>query len=147
MTTLHNRIEIRAPRNEVWRLLTTLDALASYDPGVNASQLLGTQKEGLGAARRCEVPGGFFEERVDLYEPAERLAFELTRCSFPITGLRHEYRILEDGDTTVVEQTMRYSLKYGVLGRMADALFLRRTWDKGIKGFMAGLKAEVEKGA
>jgi hypothetical protein len=38
----------------------------------------------------------------------------------------------------------QYTLKYGAVGAVLDALVVRRKWDAGVKGFFAGLKHYVE---
>ncbi|PZS35609.1 MAG: hypothetical protein DLM58_03505 [Pseudonocardiales bacterium] len=83
MTTLSNEILIRAPRQQVWDTLTRLDLLSAYDPGTKASVLTGEQSDGVGAQRRCEVPGGWFIERVAAWEPIQTLALELGAARFP----------------------------------------------------------------
>jgi len=145
MTTLTNQVEIAAPRDAVWRILTTLDVLDQYDPGVRSSRLVGDQRTGLGAQRRCDLrPAGWLVEQVADFRPEEALAFELVTCSFPVTRLRHDYALTVTGHHTVVLQVMTYDLKYGVVGRALDALILRRQWDSGIKAFLRGLQQRVE---
>jgi ligand-binding SRPBCC domain-containing protein len=145
MTTLTNRVAITAPREAVWRALTTLDLLDQYDPGVRASTVVGDRAEGLGARRRCELrPTGWFVEQVVTWEPMQALAFELVSCSLPVAQLRHDYTLSQEGTDTVVTQVMTYDLKYGPAARVLDAVMMRRQWDRGIKGFLAGLQHHVE---
>jgi ligand-binding SRPBCC domain-containing protein len=147
MSTLHNSISIDAPPEMVWQTLANLEALEEYDPGVVRSRLTSSAGTGLGAARRCELePKGWFEERVTEWQPGEALTFELSACNLPVAFLRHRYTLVPDGSGTRVTQHMEYRLKYGLLGRALDALVVRRQWDAGIKGFLAGLKARVESG-
>ena len=102
-------------------------------------------KTGVGAARKCELkPGGWFKERVSEWRPNEAVAFELFECTLPVRNLKHSYRLRDEGDGTLVEQRMEYQLKFGVVGRIMDALVVRRRWDIGVKGFFTGLKAHVE---
>jgi hypothetical protein len=51
-----------------------------------------------------------------------------------------------DGGGTLVRQRMEYELKFGPLGKLMDAIMVRRKWNAGIKGFFAGLKRYVETG-
>lgn len=147
MTTLTNQVEIAAPRDAVWRILTTLDLLDQYDPGVLSSRLVGEQRTGLGAQRRCNLrPAGWLVEQVADFRPEEGVAFELVSCSFPVTRLRHDYALPETGHHTVVSQVMTYDLKYGAVGRALDVVMLRRHWDSGIKAFLRGLQQRVEAG-
>ena len=51
-----------------------------------------------------------------------------------------------DGSGTMVHQRMEYELKFGPVGKLMDAIMVKRKWDAGIKGFFAGLKHYVETG-
>jgi ligand-binding SRPBCC domain-containing protein len=145
MTVLENAIRIDATPERVWSVLASLDALAKYDPGVSKSELVSSTKEGPGAARRCDLaPGGWFKERVAEWRPNEAISFELYECTLPVRSLRHSYRLVHDADGTIVHQRMEYELKFGLLGKLLDAVMVRRRWSAGIRAFFAGLKRHVE---
>jgi ligand-binding SRPBCC domain-containing protein len=145
MTVLENSIRIDATPEKVWSVLASLDALAKYDPGVSRSEIVSSTKEGPGAARKCDLkPGGWFKERVADWRPNEALSFELYECTLPVRRLRHDYTLVREGSATVVRQRMEYALKFGPLGKLLDALMVRRKWDAGIKGFLSGLKRYAE---
>jgi uncharacterized protein YndB with AHSA1/START domain len=145
MTVLENSIHIDASPEKVWSVLATLDLLERYDPGVARSEVVTPVRQGPGSARRCDLkPGGWFKEQVADWKPNEALSFELFECTLPIRRLRHDYTLTADGTGTTVRQRMEYELKYGPLGKLMDAVMVRRKWDAGIKGFFAGLKRYVE---
>jgi hypothetical protein len=145
MTVLENAIRIETTPDKVWSVLASLDALARYDPGVSKSEIVSAAKEGPGAARRCDLtPGGWFKERVVEWRPNEALSFELFECSLPVRRLRHGYTLVRDGGATIVRQRMEYELKLGPLGKLLDAVMVRRKWNAGIQGFLAGLKRFAE---
>jgi ligand-binding SRPBCC domain-containing protein len=145
MTVLENSIRIDAPPEKVWSVLASLDTLAKYDPGVARSEIVSAVKEGPGAARRCDLkPGGWFNERVADWRPNEALSFELYECTLPVQRLRHSYALVSEGGGTVVRQRMEYELKFGPVGKLLDALMVRRKWTAGIKGFLSGLKGYAE---
>lgn len=145
MATLDNAIQIDASPDTVWAVLTKLDALHAYDPGVRLARLLDGPREGVGATRQCDLrPKGWFRERVTEWVPGQSLAFELFECSLPVKSLTHRYSIVAHGSGTVVRQRMEYQLKGGLFGRALDMLVVRRKWDGGIKGFFDGLKRHVE---
>jgi len=147
VTVLENSIRINAPRETVWSVLASLDALDQYDPGIRKSKIVSSQKEGLGAARQCDLtPGGWFKERVAEWRPHEGLAFELFECTLPVRRLKHSYTLTPDSGGTVVNQRMEYELKFGPLGRLMDVVMVRKKWKIGIQGFFAGLKRYVEAG-
>ena len=147
MTVLENSIRIDAPPEKVWAVLASMDVLHRYDPGVARSQIISTEPQGPGSARRCDLkPGGWFTERVADWRPHEALAFELTECTLPVRALRHSYTLVADAGGTVVSQRMEYQLKFGPLGTLLDALVVRAKWAAGIRGFFHGLKQYVETG-
>jgi hypothetical protein len=112
---------------------------------VAKAEIVSERKEGQGAARRCDLkPGGWFKEKVSEWRPHESLAFELYECSLPVRRLKHRYTLVAEGSGTVVRQRMEYQLKFGALGKLLDAIFVRRKWNAGIRGFFAGLKHYVE---
>jgi ligand-binding SRPBCC domain-containing protein len=147
MTVLENLIHINAPAEKVWSVLASLDVLDQYDPGIRKSEIVSPSREGPGSARRCDLtPGGWFKERVGDWNPQQSLSFELFDCSLPVRRLKHSYTLTADGAGTLVRQRMEYELKFGPIGKLMDAMMVRKKWDAGIKGFFAGLKYYVETG-
>lgn len=145
MTVLTNTIHIEAPPEQVWEALTKLDALHEYDSGIAKSALRGDKRAGLGADRQCDIKaGGWFRERVTVWEPGQALEFTLYDCTLPVRQLRHHYTLRAENGGTRVNQIQEYTLKYGPLGAVLDALVVRRKWDAGVKSFFAGLKRYVE---
>lgn len=147
MTVLKNTIHIEAPPERVWEALTKLDALHEYDPGIAKSAMRTDKRAGVGADRQCDIKaGGWFRERVTVWEPEKALEFTLYDCTLPVKRLRHHYTLRPENGGTRVDQTQEYTLKYGPLGAALDALLVRRKWDAGVKSFFAGLKEYVEAG-
>lgn len=146
MTTLHNEITIKAPMAKIWEALTDIECLDQYDPTVKKSTAVTNEKMGIGAKRKVDMLDGknWFEEKVTVYKPNESLEYELTACSFPIHHLKHTYSFEKIGDQVKVKQTMQYQMKYGFLGKIMDALLVRKKSDKGIKLFFSGLKNYTE---
>jgi ligand-binding SRPBCC domain-containing protein len=147
MTVIETTIRIQASPERVWSVLAKLDSLDRYDPGVTRSEVISSTREGPGAERKCELaPGGWFKERVAEWQPATSLSFELFECTLPVRRLQHRYELVADGDATILHQRMEYALKFGPIGRLLDAIAVRRKWKAGIDGFFAGLKEFVESG-
>lgn len=145
MTVLKNAIHIQAPPGRVWSVLAQLDALHEYDPGISKSVLRTDKRAGVGADRQCDIKtGGWFRERVTIWEPGRELELTLYDCTLPVRALRHHYTLTPEGTGTRVEQTQEYTLKYGLVGAALDALVVRRKWDAGVKAFFVGLKRYVE---
>jgi ligand-binding SRPBCC domain-containing protein len=148
MTLLKNTIHIDAPPERVWAALSRLDALHEFDPGIERSELRSNEAEGMGASRHCDLRGGgWFRDRVTVWQPDREIEFELQECSLPVRRLRHHYTLTPERNGTRVDQQQEYDLKYGFFGGLLDVLVVRRKWDAGIKRFFVGLKTYVEKRA
>lgn len=147
MATIHNEIIIHAPLERIWAALTRLEELEKYDPTVLKSSATSALKSGIGAARKVSMKDGknWFEEKCTVLEPYEALEYELTVCSFPIQALSHRYSFENlNGGKVKVKQVMDYRMKFGLLGKIMDALMVKKQSDQGIKAFMAGLKSFTE---
>ena len=146
MATIHNEISVSASIDKVWDLLTDLELLDRYDPTVKKSTLLSTEKTGIGAKRKVLMLDGknWFDEQLTVFKPAEALTYQLTECSFPIKSLTHSYSFEKVGNQTKVKQVMKYTVKFGLLGKLLDAMMIQKQSDNGIKKFLAGLKSYAE---
>lgn len=147
MATIHNEITINAPIEKIWGILTTPELLDQYDPTVKKSVLISKEKTGLGAKRKVDMLDGknWFEEKITVFEPMKALTYQLTDCSFPIKALKHDYSFETIGNQIKAKQTMVYTVKFGLLGRLLDVIMIRKQSDTGIKKFFTGLKAYAEK--
>jgi ribosome-associated toxin RatA of RatAB toxin-antitoxin module len=146
MATIHNEIIVNASIDKVWNMLTDLELLDKYDPTVKKSTLVSTDKTGIGAKRKVLMLDGknWFDEKVTVFKPNEAITYQLTDCSFPIKGLQHSYSFEKIGNQTKVKQVMEYTVKFGLLGKLLDAIMIRKQSDSGIKKFFAGLKSYAE---
>ena len=146
MTTLHNEITVNASLDKIWNILTDLELLDQYDPTVKKSTLVSTEKTGLGARRKVNMLDGknWFDEKVTVWQPNEALTYQLTDCSFPMEGLKHSYSFQKVGNQTKIMQTMEYTVKFGLFGKLLDTLMIRKQTDNGIKKFFGGLKSYAE---
>lgn len=147
MTTIHNEIIIEAPIEKIWEALSNVEVLDKYDPTVKKSRATSLMKSGIGASRKVEMKDGknWFEEKCTDCTPNESLKYELTACSFPIHGLIHSYSFEKWGNGIKVRQVMEYKVKYGLFGKLLDAVMIRTQTDNGVKKFFSGLKAYSEK--
>lgn len=147
MTTLQNEITINASVEKLWEILADASILDQYDPTVKKCTLISSNKSGIDAKRKVDMLDGknWFEEKITVYEPYKALSFQLTDCSFPIKGLKHSYSFEKVGTQTKVKQSMEYTVKFGLLGKLLDSIMIRKQSDQGIKKFFAGLKQYAEK--
>ena len=146
MATIHNEITVNASVEKIWEALANIELLDKYDPTVKKSTALSENKSGLNAKRKVLMLDGknWFDEKVTVFKPNEALTYQLTDCSFPIKGLQHSYSFEKIGSQTKMKQVMQYTVKFGLLGKLLDAMMIRKQSDSGIKKFFAGLKSYAE---
>jgi carbon monoxide dehydrogenase subunit G len=145
MATIYNKITINASPEEIWNILADPARLDQYDPVTKKSELISKIANGLGAERKCETATGWFKDKITEFNPYERLTFTLTGCNQPMKSLTHSYTLKKIGNKTEVSQVMKYTMKFGIIGKLMDALIGKRQSDKQIKLFFNGLKEYVEK--
>jgi len=145
MATIYNKITINASPEEIWNVLADPARLDQYDPITKKSELISKIADGLGAERKCETATGWFKDKITEFTPHERLTFTLTGCNQPMKSLKHSYTLKKIGNKTEVSQAMKYTMKFGIIGKLMDALIGKRQSDKQIKLFFNGLKEYVEK--
>jgi len=147
MGKLVNDITINAPIDKIWNILTDLELLDKTDPTVKKATLISSNKTGLEAKRKVLMQDGknWFDEKITVFKPNEELVYQLTDCSFPIKGLKHTYSFQKIGNQTKVQQTMEYSVKFGIIGVLMDKMMIGKQFNSGINKFLTGLKNYTEK--
>lgn len=146
MPRLINSIIIEASIDSIWENLAEVDRLSQFDPGAKISSALTKQKNGLNAERRVEMLDGknWFEEKCTVYEKNETLKYELLRCSFPVHQLNHQYYFRKiKANKYEVKQEQNYVMKYALVGQIMGYM-LKPKWNKGVQGFLLGLKQKSE---
>jgi len=147
MTKLHHEIVINAPSQNVWKVLADLEQVQYYNPLVAHTKYVSNHKEGIGAARHCDFkPNGFSDERVFEYKEGEVIGIEVVNSSWPMTYCRWRTVLKSEGQATRVSQDLEYEPKFGVLGKVMDAVAMRRKFDGILNGIFVGLKQYVETG-
>ena len=146
-TILQNEILINAPIEKIWEALSNIEELDKFDPTVKKSTALTPKKNGIGATRKVVMKDGknWFEDEVIEFEPNKSLTYQLSNCSFPVSGLKHSYSFEETGSCVKVKQIMQYRVKFGLLGKIMDSLMIRKQTKDGIKKFFEGLKSYLER--
>ena len=147
MSTLINSITIDAPIDRIWSILTDLELLDKTDPTVKKANLISEIKTGLHAKRKVLMQDGknWFDEMITVFNPNEKLVYQLTDCSFPIKGLKHTYSFEIIGNQTKVQQVMEYTVKFGLMGVLLDKIMIGKQFNSGINLFLSGLKTYAEK--
>jgi uncharacterized protein YndB with AHSA1/START domain len=115
---------IPAPIEKVFDVLSDHANYKSF-PGVKDSRLLKEGKpdrNGLGAVRRIETPGVWFEETITAYERPRRFDYLITACKLPLEHEGGSLRFETIGGGTLVTWTSTLRLKVPVIGGLLTRL-------------------------
>lgn len=145
MGTLNHEVRIQAPVEAVWKAVADLAAVQHWNPMVASARYTSERREGVGAARRCELkPKGWVEERVWDWNPPHAIGLEVTASGWPIASMKWKTELRDDRDATRLSQAMDYKVKFGPLGLLVDVLMMRRMLKKGVDEALRALKRYVE---
>lgn len=147
MGTFRTAITIQAPRETVWEVVADIGAIDRWNPGVLESHRTTQEGDGLGAGRHCDLGAkNYLVEEVVEWEPPKRLTMRITDTNLPFETADIRFTLEPDDGATRVTVSPLYRLRFGLLGRLLDLLFVRRTYRKGMLALLQGLKRYVEDG-
>ncbi len=146
MTTFTTATVIAAPRSEVWATLADIGSIADWNPGLTGSHLTSEMPTGQDATRHCDLPGGrYLKESVAEYEPERVLTMRIDESNLPLLrDVLIRFDVADEGAQTRVTVSPRYSVGLGPLGKLLDAVMIKRTYLKGMQSLLHGLKRHVE---
>jgi len=151
MTRINEQIHIQAPRSAVWKALAAFDRISDWEPGYVSSEYATDQREGVGTSRHAQIKTPFGARHVlhvvTRWEPGVELSWEARDADVPLVDTAENIaRLTTSGDTTIVDDELTYTLKYGPLGRVMDRLVMRKQMKGALTGFLQSLKEHVEAG-
>ena len=83
-------------------------------------------------------------EEVVTFDPNRQITFRITETNLPFKAADIHFRLSEAGDSTAVTVSPQYELKFGIIGRLLDAVLVRMAYRKGMRDLLQGLKERVE---
>ena len=148
MGSFKRSIEINAPVASVWEVLADIGSIADWNPGVVQSYVTGDRAGEVGAARHCDLGGkNYLDEEVVEWDEGRLLTIRVVGSNMPFKTADIRFTLSPEGEGTAVTVAPDYSLKGGVLGRLMDALVVRRMYIRGMESLLSGLKRHVEAAA
>ena len=148
MTALQHEVHAACAPEHVWAVLADLEAVQRYNPGVRSAAIEGTQRNGVGARRACElIPKGRVVERVTHWEENQALGLEVAESDWPIHFMRWVTYLEPSGAGTRISQSLEYEVKFGPLGWLLDHLVMRSKLQHAIDAVFASLAKHAEASA
>ncbi len=96
--TVRNSID--APRDRVWAALADFGEIATWNTGIDASRIISGPDTGMGAERQCDFGNRYLREKIQQWEPPERLALEFTHFPAPLRAAV-TFRLTDNGATQI----------------------------------------------
>ena len=148
MTTFSKTTTINAPIEDVWAALAEVGDIHEWNPGVHHSYVTTEETAGLGAARHCDLGGrNYLKEEVVEFDEGQRITMRIVETNLPFETADIRFHLVDQGGATNVTVAPEYELKYGPLGSLLDAVYVRKTYEKGMAALLRGLKRHVEEQA
>lgn len=144
MTTLSHEIHINAVPEKVWQVLNNLEEVSAYNPTVAHARYTSDSKEGIGAARECELKaGGKIKERIIAVASGQSVTMELYESEWPVEDMKWTTTIRSENHGTVVTQKTEYRPK-GLIGKILNPIVMKRNMNSTIADVFAELKKYIE---
>ncbi len=144
MSTFTKTIDIDARPDAVWNTLADIGTIANWNAGLTASKKT-NDNVGIGATRHCVISDTqSLDEEVVYFDPRQAITFRMTRSTMPFQSADIRFTLIGNASRTTVTVSPLYTLKYGLIGRLLDSLFVRRMYGKGMISLLDGLKKHVE---
>lgn len=135
---------VEGPPEAVWAVLSDFHGVDRWAPLVVRVSALGDVESGPGMARRCRLRWlGEVDEVVNVWEPAHRIGYRVTALG-PVQASQSLWELEPDGQGgTRVRLRLSYRMRFGVAGRLLDALVVRRILARNLSGALALLRRAV----
>ena len=145
MSQLSTQVQIKAPADELWKVLVDLDSLSQGVPD-NASSETALQNSEIMTTPRYYDANPFHnaEERATGWEEGHHYAYEVKNIG-PIKSAYNRFSLNPVGEgETVLTQTLDFQMKHGPVGALMDTLVFRPQFCKQMEQSLAALKEYVE---
>ena len=121
--------------------------MREYNPGVLTAKYISVERSGVGAARECDLgKEGIIREKVIGFEDGKSISMELYERNWLLEFMHWTTQVETVGNATLVNQTMEYKLKFGLIGALLDKLMMKKKLDKTMNTVFESMKAYIEKG-
>jgi carbon monoxide dehydrogenase subunit G len=151
MTSIYKEIEINETKQEVWENISDLSNVHKFHPGIKDSYYVGEKKSGPNAIRVCELyPNSKITERVKEWNEGNSYTLEMDSFTgfkpFKNFTGRIDLHIITP-KKTLVELTVSYQPSLGPLGKIINALFIKKSLTRASEDILDGLRLYIEQGA
>jgi carbon monoxide dehydrogenase subunit G len=152
MAKITREIQINAPKNEVWSMIADLGGVVNFHPFVDKSYYTTDQKEGVNAARICELNMGVtVQETAVEWVEGESVTLEIEYIKGPkppfLSNVIGKLAVRDDGNGgTIVDMGIDWQENFGPLGWAMGNFMVKPQFSKLMPPVLGGLKHYAETG-
>jgi ligand-binding SRPBCC domain-containing protein len=141
---------IDAPIEKVWKEFADIGAIFLNSPTVDTSYTSSETKTGVGATRHMILSpmikkGATLDERVLIWEEGTYQKLEVYKV-YKVSGIQTmggDFRLIKQGDKTILRSTLNYSMKNGMWGMM-NKMMGKKKFATVWRNVIAGYKYHIE---
>jgi hypothetical protein len=131
------------PSATLWNVLRDFGGIARWNPGLKSSELInGSANQGVGACRRCVMVDGknHVLERITAWQDTGSYTVEIYAGTMPLKTAFATLGVerVADGESRL-SMNVEYTPKFGILGKILNALMLEKMLRKNCEDILEGL--------
>jgi ligand-binding SRPBCC domain-containing protein len=135
---------------DAWERLRDLGKAHLYVPGIIDTKITTEQTEGVGASRQVfSKPRPPMDETVVAWEEGKAIELKLhfgdNDAQGPFAQSFFRYSIEAQGEKTLVRNSMRYTMRWGIVGQLLE-LLLKRAFQNAVSDVVLAQKLYYETG-
>ncbi len=140
--------DINVNSQSAWAVLDDFESIYKFNPDVKNSELLSSQKTGVGAKRTCFFyDGTSLNETITDYEDGSFYEYELSEFKLPLKTAYCRWSVIpiNDGACTV-KASLTFTPKFGPIGWLMAKLLIKPALTKAFIGVFKGLDDHIRTG-
>ena len=150
MSSITREVVIKAPRQQVWDILSDFGNVYRLAPTITKSYLTSETTSGLDTTRHCDfsMMGASVDERITGWDEGKRLQIGFDNWdNMPgMVSMSAEFTLEDEGEDTRMRTIMNYEMGMGVVGKMMNSMMVKPMNTKNWDNFVAGIRHHIETG-
>lgn len=144
-------VEVDLPARMAWELLSDFSLAHNYVPDLTATEIMSSQRQGVGAHRRVYQSGGdYLEETITQWYPGSGFVIRLHKAEQPMAPFERAlftYRLDEVATKrTLVTLSLQVDMPWGIVGDWLGEWVITPLLRKNLVQIAAGMKYFYETG-
>lgn len=142
---VNEKLVINADTATTWNVLADFYDVYTWAPGVSKSHALNDLPLGVGAARYCKLDDfGSIEEHITHWVKNTGFVYTVSPLGPLNNAISRWWLTPIDNHKTMLEVTLKYDIRFGIVGNIMHKLIMRSKLEKALPGTLQAVKKRVE---